>query len=184
MTTTEKTKPRFPSPVYAAAGVGELAYRQLQKLPAATAELREQLPAKVAQLRAELPGKVAELRTELPAKAAELRTEFPAKAAELRTELPAKAAELRTEIPAALTSLAADAYTTYLRLVKRGRKVVDGRGTPPVLKPVPLPEGVEAKPVVESIEPAQVAPPLTVDGQAKPKKAVAAKRTKPAADPS
>jgi len=178
MTTTEKTKDRFPDAVYAAAGVGELAYQQLRKLPAATAELREQLPTRL-----------AELRTELPAKVAELRSELPAKAAELRSELPAKAAELRTEIPAALSTLVADAFTAYRRMVKRGRKVVDGRDIHATLTPAPLPEGVEAKPVVEPIGMDTPTPQLDVapanpalnGAEAKPvKKSAPVKRAKPA----
>ncbi|MDT5032366.1 MAG: hypothetical protein QOC94_2537, partial [Actinoplanes sp.] len=32
--TEQQTKTRFPAPLYAAAGVGDLAYQQLRKLPA------------------------------------------------------------------------------------------------------------------------------------------------------
>ena len=36
---TEQTKTRFPAPLYAAAGAGDLAYQQLRKLPALVDEL-------------------------------------------------------------------------------------------------------------------------------------------------
>lgn len=36
---TEQTKTRFPAPLYAAAGAGDLAYQQLRKLPAVLDEL-------------------------------------------------------------------------------------------------------------------------------------------------
>ena len=42
---TEQTKTRFPAPLYAAAGVGDLAYQQLRKLPAVVTELSERAAA-------------------------------------------------------------------------------------------------------------------------------------------
>ena len=38
---TEQTKTRFPAPLYAAAGAGDLAYQQLRKLPAVINELSD-----------------------------------------------------------------------------------------------------------------------------------------------
>jgi heparin binding hemagglutinin HbhA len=38
---TEQTKTRFPAPLYAAAGAGDLAYQQLRKLPAVVNELSD-----------------------------------------------------------------------------------------------------------------------------------------------
>jgi hypothetical protein len=43
MTTTDTKKQRIPTPLYAAAGAGDMAYRQLRKLPAKVAELRERV---------------------------------------------------------------------------------------------------------------------------------------------
>ena len=40
---TEQTKTRFPAPLYAAAGAGDLAYQQLRKLPALVDELSVRL---------------------------------------------------------------------------------------------------------------------------------------------
>ena len=40
MTTTRTTR-RYPAPVYAAAGAGDLAYRTLRTIPARVAELRD-----------------------------------------------------------------------------------------------------------------------------------------------
>ena len=42
---TEQTKTRFPAPLYAAAGAGDLAYQQLRKLPAVVTELGDRAVA-------------------------------------------------------------------------------------------------------------------------------------------
>jgi heparin binding hemagglutinin HbhA len=42
---TEQTKTRFPAPLYAAAGAGDLAYQQLRKLPAVVNELSDRAAA-------------------------------------------------------------------------------------------------------------------------------------------
>ena len=42
---TEQTKTRFPAPLYAAAGAGDLAYQQLRKLPAMINELSDRAAA-------------------------------------------------------------------------------------------------------------------------------------------
>jgi heparin binding hemagglutinin HbhA len=42
---TEQTKTRFPAPLYAAAGAGDLAYQQLRKLPAVINELSDRAAA-------------------------------------------------------------------------------------------------------------------------------------------
>jgi hypothetical protein len=42
---TEQTKTRFPAPLYAAAGAGDLAYQQLRKLPAVINELSDRATA-------------------------------------------------------------------------------------------------------------------------------------------
>lgn len=43
--TEQQTKTRFPAPLYAAAGAGDLAYQQLRKLPAKVTELADQAAA-------------------------------------------------------------------------------------------------------------------------------------------
>ena len=42
---TEQTKTRFPAPLYAAAGAGDLAYQQLRKLPAVINQLSDRAAA-------------------------------------------------------------------------------------------------------------------------------------------
>ena len=42
---TEQTKTRFPAPLYAAAGAGDLAYQQLRKLPAVVTEFGDRAAA-------------------------------------------------------------------------------------------------------------------------------------------
>jgi hypothetical protein len=118
MSTTTSTK--IPGPVYAVAGAGDLAYRQLlnslprvAELPARVEALRAELPGRVEQLRAGLPGRVEQLRSDLPVRMAE----FPARVEALRTEL-------RTEVPAAVNSFVAEAVSVYSGLVARGTKVV------------------------------------------------------------
>jgi hypothetical protein len=44
---TEPTKTRFPAPLYAAAGAGDLAYQQLRKLPAVLNELSDRAAAQL-----------------------------------------------------------------------------------------------------------------------------------------
>lgn len=44
---TEPTKTRFPAPLYAAAGAGDLAYQQLRKLPAVLTELSDKAAAQL-----------------------------------------------------------------------------------------------------------------------------------------
>ncbi|MDT5041228.1 MAG: hypothetical protein QOE51_2213 [Actinoplanes sp.] len=43
--TEQQTKTRFPAPLYAAAGAGDLAYQQLRKLPARVTELSDRAAA-------------------------------------------------------------------------------------------------------------------------------------------
>ena len=96
-----KRTTRIPTPVYAVAGVGDLAYRQLR-------ELREEIPRRVAGLRteiAELPGRVA-------GSAPRSRPGWSRSAA---------------EVPATVNSLVAGAFEVYGTLVRRGEKVVGRR---------------------------------------------------------
>ncbi len=44
---TDQTKTRFPAPLYAAAGAGDLAYQQLRKLPAVLTELSDRAAAQL-----------------------------------------------------------------------------------------------------------------------------------------
>ncbi len=105
-TTTTTNTNRMPRPVYAVAGAGDLAYRQLMKLPR-MAELRAELPARVEALRAELPARVEQFRAELPARVDALRAELPGRVEQFRAELPSRVEALRTEVPAAVNTFVA-----------------------------------------------------------------------------
>jgi heparin binding hemagglutinin HbhA len=105
MSTQSANTRRIPNPVYAAAGAGDLAYRELQKLPARAQEFR---------------GRVAALR---PVVADVVRD--PAKQLDvdrLRVIAKRNAAVLRTQAKEA-QERAADVYA---QLVARGEKVVGG----------------------------------------------------------
>jgi hypothetical protein len=51
---TNTTTKKYPAPVYAAAAAGELAYKQLRKLPGRLVELRERVATNDLDLRADL----------------------------------------------------------------------------------------------------------------------------------
>lgn len=55
---TEQTKTRFPAPLYAAAGAGDLAYQQLRKLPA----VLDELAVRVNEFSGQAGTKAAQLR--------------------------------------------------------------------------------------------------------------------------
>jgi heparin binding hemagglutinin HbhA len=100
---TEQTKTRFPAPLYAAAGAGDLAYQQLRKLPAVLDELA---------------GRVNQFGDQAGTKAARLRdkagtTDFD----KLRDNAAASAIAFATTA----TERAVAAYTA---LVARGERVV------------------------------------------------------------
>ena len=100
---TEQTKTRFPAPLYAAAGAGDLAYQQLRKLPAVLDELA---------------GRVNQFGDQAGTKAAQLRdkagtTDFD----KLRDNAAASAIAFATTA----TERAVAAYTA---LVARGERVV------------------------------------------------------------
>jgi heparin binding hemagglutinin HbhA len=59
---TEQSKTRIPAPLYAAAGVGDLAYQQLRKLPAVVTELRGRATGGTADLRHRATATGIELR--------------------------------------------------------------------------------------------------------------------------
>jgi hypothetical protein len=59
---TEQTKTRFPAPLYAAAGAGDLAYQQLRRLPAVVTELSERAAASLRVYNEQAGAKAAELR--------------------------------------------------------------------------------------------------------------------------
>ncbi|HEY0000479.1 MAG TPA: hypothetical protein VGB74_08495, partial [Actinoplanes sp.] len=59
---TEQTKTRFPAPLYAAAGAGDLAYQQLRKLPSVVTELSERAAASLRVYNEQAGAKAAEFR--------------------------------------------------------------------------------------------------------------------------
>jgi hypothetical protein len=59
---TEQTKTRFPAPLYAAAGVGDLAYQQLRKLPAVINEFSDRAAASLKNANVTANTRAASLR--------------------------------------------------------------------------------------------------------------------------
>jgi heparin binding hemagglutinin HbhA len=106
---TDPRTPRIPAPLYAAAGVGDLALQQLRKLPAVVTELSEKAAISTAELREKAAISTAELRE----KAASINT------AELRERALTGTAELREKAGDALRT----ANTTATSL--RGRKLAE-----------------------------------------------------------
>ncbi|GAA2696902.1 MULTISPECIES: hypothetical protein [Actinoplanes] len=100
---TEQTKTKIPTPLYAAAGAGDLAYQQLRKLPAVLTELSDRAVASLRTANVQA--------TELQKKAA--TTDFDA----LRTNA--------TTVASTFAQVAQErAVAAYTALVARGEKVV------------------------------------------------------------
>jgi hypothetical protein len=141
--TETKTKPStdnrtYPSAFYAAAGVGDLAYQQLRKLP----EVADKLRGKAA----ELAGRAAELRGGAGAQAPQWKakaTEYGAKATEKAAELTAKVdpAQIRDSIVAGTQTAAEKATKFYDTLVARGEQAFGEQSEPtkPAAKPTAKP---------------------------------------------
>jgi heparin binding hemagglutinin HbhA len=102
MSTQSANTRRYPNPLYAAAGAGDLAYEQLRQLPAKAVELG----GRVAALRPVVTGAVTSAVAE-PAKRVDVD--------KLRDAALRNAVELRTQ-----------AVAVYNDLVARGEKVVGG----------------------------------------------------------
>lgn len=104
---TEQTKTRFPAPLYAAAGAGDLAYQQLRRLPAVLNELSERASASLRTYNQQANAKAAEIRQKAN------DTDFDA--------LRGNAASVATS----LAQLAQErAIAGYTALVARGERVV------------------------------------------------------------
>jgi len=114
-TLPNRTK-RIPAPIYAAAGVGDLAYERLRRLPA----MVDQLRAKAVTGTAELWEKASTSRHDLRAKARSTT-------AELREVARRNAAAVRAGAHAAQER----ALATYAALVARGERVVGAKGVQP-----------------------------------------------------
>jgi hypothetical protein len=104
---TEQTKTRFPAPLYAAAGAGELAYQQLRRLPGVLTELSERAAASLRTYNDQANAKAAQLRDKATT------TDFDA----IRGNA--------TSVASSLAQLAQDrAASAYTSLVARGERVV------------------------------------------------------------
>jgi heparin binding hemagglutinin HbhA len=104
---TEQTKTRFPAPLYAAAGAGELAYQQLRKLPAVVTELSERAATSLRTANEQANSKAGQLRERAST------TDFDA--------LRGNAASVATTF----AQIAQDrAVAVYTALVARGERVV------------------------------------------------------------
>jgi hypothetical protein len=104
---TQPTKTRFPAPLYAAAGAGDLAYQQLRKLPAVLTELSDKAAAQLKTVNDTATTRATTLRE----KAATTDLD------QVRSNAASNAA--------ALAQFAQDrALALYTALVARGEKVV------------------------------------------------------------
>jgi heparin binding hemagglutinin HbhA len=104
---TEQTKTRFPAPLYAAAGVGDLAYQQLRKLPAVVNELSERAAASLRTANEQAGTKATQIRERAAT------TDFDA--------LRGNAASVATTFAQIAQDRAVNLYTA---LVERGERVV------------------------------------------------------------
>ncbi|MEV6344474.1 hypothetical protein [Actinoplanes sp. NPDC051851] len=151
---TEQTKTKIPTPLYAAAGAGDLAYQQLRKLPAVVTELSDRAAASLRAANGQA--------TDLKEKAA--TTDFDA----LRTNAATAAV--------AFAQVAQErAVAVYHDLVARGEKVVGGG----VVEAADVVNAdIEATEQVAAVEPA-IEEPKAVEAAPKPRK-----RAKPAEKPA
>jgi hypothetical protein len=104
---TEQTNTRFPAPLYAAAGVGDLAYQQLRKLPAVVTGLSERAAASLRTANGQANTKATQLRERAAT------TDFDA--------LRGNAASVATTVAQIAQDRAVNLYTA---LVERGERVV------------------------------------------------------------
>ncbi|MGI5213151.1 hypothetical protein [Plantactinospora sp. CA-290183] len=198
---------RIPAPLYAVAGVGDVAYQQLRRLPevvtglsdpAARNELREKAVSTTAELREKAVTTTAELREKA---ATTLRN---ANTAGLRDRAARRDVELDRLREAAIRNAAVvvagaqaaqeRAFAVYGELVARGERVV-GTGVVQAadtvnadMEATEAPAAVAAtptraaEPTAEIPTPADVAEVIpTADDAAAPKRRPAAKSTRPAA---
>ena len=150
---TEQTKTRFPAPLYAAAGAGDLAYQQLRKLPAVVNELGDRAAASLRNVNDTANTTAASLKTTATA------TDFD------------KLRETATAGAVAFAQAAQErAVAVYTSLVAHGERVV---GTGVVEAADVVNADIEATEEPKAVE----ATPATVaDAAAKPRK-----RTRPTA---
>ena len=157
---TEQTKTRFPAPLYAAAGAGDIAVEQLRKLPAVVNELSD----RVNELSEKAAASLKTTGDQAGTKAAELRdkastTDFVA--------LRGNAASVATSFAQIAQDRAVAAYTA---LVARGERVV---GTGVVEAAEVVNADIETTEEPAAIEAAELAPKAVATP--KPRKRAASK---------
>lgn len=175
---TEQSKTRIPTPLYAAAGAGDLAYEQLRRLPTVMHELREKAETRGAELR----HRAADARVELREKANATLKAANKNVEELRgrTLRELDLDHLREAARRNANSLLTEAKATparavevYHQLVARGERVV-GSGVVEAAETVNA--DIEATEAAE-LPTAEVIEQAKTDGAAK----TPTKRTRPAA---
>jgi hypothetical protein len=145
--TTNTTTRKIPTPLFAAAGAGDLAYEQLRKLPSQVAQLR----ARVTELRPAVSGAVSEtnLRADLD---------------RLRGAAQRNAASILANAQAGAQAAQDRAFAVYTELVARGEKVVStARGTEVQIEIEPAAQTVTTEvttPEQPAAEPAKKAAPV------------------------
>jgi heparin binding hemagglutinin HbhA len=170
---------RIPAPVYAAAGAGELAYRQLLKLPALANEFSGKAAGNGAELRGQVNKTAFELRERAVTTTAELRERAAAAAAKLRTgdveRERIREAAIRNAAAFVAGAQAAQEKATavYTDLIARGERVV---GTGVVTAADTVNADMEATEAPAAID-AKPAPPKAPAKKTVAKKTTAAKKT-------
>ena len=153
--TEQQTKTRFPAPLYAAAGAGDLAYQQLRKLPAKVTELSDRAAASLRTANETANSTAAGLRDKAGS------TDFD------------KVRETATTTAVAIAQAASErALAVYTALVAHGERVV---GTGVVEAADVVNADIEATEEPKAVE----ATPATVAAEVTPKPR---KRTRPTAN--
>ncbi len=166
---TEQTKTRFPAPLYAAAGAGDLAYQQLRKLPDVVVELS----ARVNELSERAAASLKAANDQAGTKAALLRDKA------TTTELD-KLRDTAATGAVTFAQIASErAIAAYTALVARGERVV-GTGVVEaadvVNSDIETTEETKVLTSAESAEPAAEPKPRKRAAKATPAKSVPPKR--------
>jgi ElaB/YqjD/DUF883 family membrane-anchored ribosome-binding protein len=161
---TEQTKTRFPAPLYAAAGAGDLAYQQLRKLPDVVVELS----ARVNELSERAAASLKAANDQAGTKAASLRDKA------TTTDLD-KLRDTAASGAVAFAQVASErAIAAYTALVARGERVV---GTGVVEAAEVVNADIETTEETKVIESAEAPKPRKRAPKATPAKSMPAKRT-------
>ena len=159
---TDQTDTRFPAPLYAAAGAGDLAYQQLRKLPAVVSELSDRAVASLRTANDTANTTAASLKSTANA------TDFD------------KLRETATASAVAFAQAAQErALAVYTALVAHGERVV---GTGVVEAAEVVNADIEATDEPKAVEAAPVATPATVAAGTPAATPKPRKRAKPAGE--